>query len=132
MVKNYKPVFSWVAETYFDAELQIKGPLRVHVAGGVALSASKVELKADDGSYFLSADTLSGDVRLRDAVFGTLWVRDLAVSNFYLKINESESDSFDWKDFTFPPIVVEEAKFTNLAVEYQELAPGTLHRFCIV
>ena len=129
--EDYKPVFSWVAETFFDAELQIKGPLRVHVAGGVALSASKVQLKADDGSYFLSADTLSGDVRLRDAVFGTLWVRDLAVSNFYLKINESESDSFDWKDFTFPPIVVEEAKFTNLAVEYQELAPGSLHRFAL-
>ena len=129
--EDYKPVFSWVAETFFDAELQINGPLRVHVAGGVALSANKVQLQADDGSYFLSADTLNGDVRLRDAVFGTLWVRDLAVSNFFLKINESDTDSFNWKDFTFPPVVIEEAKFTHLVVEYQELAPGTLHRFAL-
>jgi len=129
--EDYKPVFSWVAETFFDAELQINGPLRVHVAGGLALSASKVQLKANDGSYFLSADNLQGDIRLRDAVSGTLWIRDLAVSNFYLKINESESDSFDWKDFTFPPVVIEEAKFTRLVVEYQELAPGTLHHFSL-
>jgi hypothetical protein len=128
---DYKPLFSWVAQTFFDAELQIKGPLRVHVAGGVALSANKVQLQANDGSYFLSADTLSGDVRLREAVFGTLWVRDLAVSNFYLKINETESDSFNREDFTFPPVVIEEAKFEKLVVEYQELAPGTLHRFAL-
>ena len=128
--EDYKPVFSWVAETFFDAELQINGPLRVHVADGVALSANKIQLKANDGSYFLSADTLKGDVRLRDAVSGTLWVRDLAVTNFYLKINESEGP-FDWKDFTFPPVVIEKAKFTNLMVEYQELAPGTLHSFSL-
>jgi len=129
--EDYKPVFSWVAETFFDAELQINGPLHVHVADGVALSANKVQLKAADGSYFLSADTLKGDVRLRNAVFGTLWIRDLAVSNFFLKINETDSASFNWKEFTFPPVVIEETKFTSLVIEYQELAPGTLHRFAL-
>lgn len=128
---DYKPLFSWAAETFLDAELQINGPLRVHVADGVALSASQVQLQANDGSYFLSADMLNGNVRLREAVFGTLWVRDLAVSNFNLKINETESDSFNREAFTLPPVVIEEAKFENLVVEYQELAPGTLHRFAL-
>ena len=129
--EDYKPVFSWAAKTFLDAELQIGGPLRVHVSDGLALSASKVQLQADDGSYFLSADTLKGDIRLRDAIFGTLWVRDLAVNNFFMNIHESDSDSFNWKDFTFPPVVVERAQFKSLVIEYQEIAPGSLHRFAL-
>jgi hypothetical protein len=127
----YKPVFSWAAATFLDAELEIKGPLQVHVSDGLTLSASKVQLKAHDGSYLLSADTLKSDIRLRDAIFGTLRVRHLAVNDFFMNIHESETDSFDWKDFTFPPVVVERAQFKNLVIEYQEIAPGSLHRFAL-
>lgn len=128
---DYKPVFSWVAGTFFDAELQIDGPLRVHVSSGVLISARQVQLKARDDSYFLSADSLKGDVRLRDVVSGTLWVRDLSVSDFFMKIHETDSGEFDWNSFTFPPVVIERARFSNLVVEYQEIAPGTLHRFAL-
>ncbi len=129
--EDYKPAFSWAAARFLDAELEIGGALRVHVSDGLALSASKVQLKAHDGSYILSADTLQGDIRLRDAIFGTLLVRDLAVNDFFIKIHESETDSFDWKDFSFPPVLVERAQFKNLVIEYQEIAPGSLHRFAL-
>ena len=129
--EDYKPVFSWAAATFLDAELEIGGPLRVHVSDGLALSAGKVQLKAHDGSYFLSADTLKSDIRLRDAIFGTLRVRDLAVNDFFMNVHESETDSFDWKNFTFPPVLVERAQFKNLVIEYQEIAPGSLHRFAL-
>ena len=129
--EDYKPVISWAAATFLDAELEIGGPLRVHVADGLALSAGKVQLKAHDGSYLLSADTLQGDIRLRDVIFGTLWVRHLAVNDFFMKLHESETDSSDWKDFTFPPVVVERAQFKKLVIEYQEIAPGSLHRFAL-
>jgi uncharacterized protein involved in outer membrane biogenesis len=129
---DYKPLFAWVAATFFDSELQINGPLRVHVSGGLELDAAGVRLKARDDSYLLAADTLRGDIRLRDAISGTLWVRDLALTGFYLRINESESPAhFDWKDFTLPPVIVERASFENLRLEYQEVAPGTLHSFTL-
>jgi len=128
---DYKPVFSWAAATFLEAELEIGGPLRLHVSDGLALSASKVQLTADDGSYNLSADTLKGDIRLRDAIFGTFWIRDLAVNNFFINIHESDSDSFYWRNFTFPPVVVERAQFKSLVIEYQEIAPGSLHRFAL-
>lgn len=129
---DYKQTFAWVAETFFDSELAISGPLRVHVADGLQVNAAGVQLKAHDGSYFLAANTLNTHIRLKDAIFGLLWVRDLSLTDFYLRVNESESgDAFDWKDFTFPSIVVERADFKNLVIEYQEISPGTLHTFAL-
>jgi len=129
---HYKQPLAWVAETFFDSELTISGPLRVHVSTGLQLHAEGVQFKPHDDSYFLKADTLNTDIRLKDAVFGTLWIRDLAVTGFYLKVNESDSDDkFDWKNFTLPPVVVERTNFDNLMVEYQEVAPGTLHSFAL-
>ena len=129
---DYKQPFAWVAETFFDSELTISGPLRVHVSGELQIQAEGVQFKPHDDSYFLTADTLKAHIRLKDAIFGLLWVRDLALTDFYLRINESESgDKFDWKDFTLPSVVVERADFKNLMIEYQEFAPGTLHSFSL-
>jgi hypothetical protein len=130
--EDYKQPFSWVAETFFDSELTISGPLKVHVSGSLEVNAEGVQLKPHDDSYLLAADTLKAHIRLKDAIFGLLWVRDLALTDFYLRINESESgDAFDWEDFTLPPVVVEKADFKNLMIEYQEFAPGTLHSFAL-
>ena len=129
---DYKQSFAWVAERYFDSELTISGPLRVHVSGELQLQAEGLLLKPHDDSYLLTAGSLDVHIRLKDAIFGYLWVRDLALTDTYLKMNETESgNKFDWGDFTFPPVVVERAAFRNLVIEYQELAPGTLHSFAL-
>lgn len=129
---DYKQPLAWVARSYFDSELTISGPLKVHVSGELQIQAERVQLKPHDDSYLLAADSLNAHIRLKDAIFGLLWVRDLALTGFYLKINEAEtSEKIDWENFTLPPVVVERADFKNLVIEYQEYAPGTLHRFAL-
>lgn len=129
---DYKQPLAWVAGTYFDSELTVSGPLRVHVSGELQIQAEGVQLKPHDDSYLLAADSLNAHIRLKDAIFGLLWVRDLALTGFHLRINESESgEKFDWENFTLPPVVVERADFKNLVIEYQEYAPGTLHSLAL-
>ena len=59
---------------------------------------------------------------------GPIWIRDLTLADFILKVNESADDR---TNFSIPPIIIARAEANNLVVEYQEMSPGNLHSFTL-
>jgi uncharacterized protein involved in outer membrane biogenesis len=127
---DYRRALVWSADHFLDSELLVSGPLSVRYSDGLQLSAEAFQLAAHDGSYSLETNALNLRFQLASVFSGPLWIDDLVLGDFILKINESE-DNPGGVDFSIPPVIVARAQVNSLLVEYQEASPGTLHRFSL-
>ena len=128
---DYKHALSWVADRALDSTLVIDGRLSVQYSNGLVLSVDDVKLDAHDDSYHFSSHTLKADIQLRPLLSGTLWLNDLELSQLFLKVKETDTQSFELQDLASVPVIITRANLENLAIEYQEAPPGTLHRFLL-
>ena len=128
---DYKHALSWVADRVLDSTLVIDGRLSVQYSNGLLLSIDDVKLDAHDDSYHFSSHTLKADIQLRPLLSGTLWLNDLELSQLFLKVNETNTQSFELQDLASIPVIITRANLEDLAFEYQEAPPGTLHRFSL-
>jgi len=128
--EDYQRALVWSADHFLDSELVISGPLSVRYSDGVIISAEVLQLAAHDGSYSLETNALNLHFQLVSVFSGALWINNLTLGDFILKISESEDDP-DAVDFSIPPVVIARAHVNSLVVEYQEASPGTLHRFAL-
>lgn len=127
---DYKRVLAWSTDNFLDSELVISGPLSIGYSEGILFSAEGVQLQAHDGSYSLETGTVSTNFYLRSIFSGALWIHDLTLDEFTLKITEPE-DEVESFVFTMPPVVIARGRVSKLLVEYQEASPGTLHSFSL-
>ena len=127
---EYKRVLAWSADNLLDSELVISGPLSIGYSEGILFAAEGVQLQAHDGSYSLEAGTFSTNFSLASILSGALWIHDLVLDNFTLKITEPEGEVEPFI-FSMPPIVIARGRVNKLLVEYQEASPGTLHSFSL-
>jgi hypothetical protein len=128
---DYKRTLSWIADRLFDSELTIDGVLSLRYTDNLVLDIGDVRLDARDGSYLFSCNTLHAGIQLRPLLSGTLWLEDLLVRQFSLKLKETSTRAFDLQALAAVPVIVASADFEDLVVEYQEEPPGTLHRFTL-
>jgi len=128
---GYKRAAVWVADTFLDSELRIDGNLTLHLGDELTLTVSDIRLDARDNSYHFSTKTLSVSLRLRPLLSGTVWLSALQANQLLLKVNENATPVTDTFDSRLPPIIIADANFQDLVIEYQEIAPGTLHRFSL-
>ena len=128
---DYKHALSWVADRVLDSTLVIDGRLSVQYSNGLLLSIDDVKLDAHDDSYHFSSHTLKADIQLRPLLSGTLWLNDLELSQLFLKVNETDTRSFELQDLASVPVIITRANVENLVIEYQEAPPGTLHHFSL-
>jgi hypothetical protein len=128
---DYKRILVWATDTFLDSELEIRGPFSVKLSDGVHVTADDVKLRAHDDSYFITSNQFSTEFRVISILSGSFVVRDLSLTDAYLRINETGTGDNDLPDFSLPPVVVARAHFKNLALEYQEARPGTLHHFTL-
>ena len=128
---DYKRTLAWMADRFFDSDLIIDGALSVRLSDGLIINLGNVKLDAHDSSYHFSSHTLKADIQLRPLFSGTLWLNDLELRQLFLKVNETNAQSFELQDFASIPVIITRANFENLLIEYQEAPPGTLHRFSL-
>ena len=128
---DYKHALSWVADRFLDSTLVIDGRLSVQYSNGLVLSVDDVKLDTHDDSYHFSIQALRAVVRPRPLLSKTLWLDDLTVSGFYLKVNESAIYSRDWYVPGLNGTIIARANIQDLLIEYQEAPPGTLHQFSL-
>ncbi len=130
---DYKRLLGWGAERFLDSQLIIEGPLSVDISRNLALYSSDILLKSNDDNYRLSVGNLRVSFRLSSYLqTGTFWFNNLELENINLEVNETaENNGFSFEDFSIPPVIVEQAHFNNLEFAYQELPPGSLHRFSL-
>ncbi|MCK5481414.1 MAG: hypothetical protein KAJ06_09710, partial [Gammaproteobacteria bacterium] len=113
---DYKRILAWSADHLLDSELIITGPLSIGYSEGILFSAEGVQLQAHDGSYSLETETISTNFYLASIFSGALWIHDLTLDEFTLKITESEEPFV----FSMPPVVIARGRVNKLLVEYQE------------
>ncbi|MGB5425904.1 MAG: hypothetical protein WBN95_03875, partial [Gammaproteobacteria bacterium] len=128
---TYSHAAVWVADTFFDSDLRIDGELTLHLGETLELTVGDVRLDARDDSYHFSSNTLKTAIQLRPLLSGTLWLDELQVNELFLKVNESTTQSSGSFDPRLLPVVIASANFQDLVFEYQEIPPGTLHRFSL-
>ena len=128
---GYKRAAVWVADTFLDSKLQIDGNLTLHLGEELTLNVSDVRMDARDDGYHFSARTLSVNLRLWPLLSGTVWLDDLQVNQLLLKVNETAAAATDPFDPHLPPVIIASAGLKDLMIEYQEIPPGTLHRFSL-
>lgn len=129
---DYKRLLVWASDEFLDSELEIAGAFSIELSDGIRVRANDVRLQARDGSYRLSTHAFSTDFRIISIFSGALVIQDLALTDTYLRIEEmDDGDGTGFAGFSIPPIVVARAHFRNLALEYQEARPGTLHSFTL-
>jgi len=127
---DYKRILAWSADHLLDSELVISGPLSIGYSEGILFSAQGVQLQAHDGSYSLETETISTNFYLVSIFSGALWIHDLVLDDFTLKIIEPEGETEPFV-FSMPPVVIARGRVNKLLVEYQEASPGTLHSFSL-
>ena len=127
---DYKRILAWSADHLLDSELVVSGPLSIGYSEGILFSAEGVQLQAHDGSYSLETETISTNFYLVSIFSGALWIHDLVLDDFTLKITEPEGETEPFV-FSMPPIVIARGRVNRLLVEYQEASPGTLHSFSL-
>jgi len=130
---GYKRSAVWIADHFLDTKLVIGGALTLRLAQDrdLVVSVGDVTLDADDGRYHFSGKSLQASIRLRPLLSGTLWLNDLEVEQFFLRLNESATPTVDGPAPGLLPVIVARASIQDLVVEYQELPPGTLHHFSL-
>ena len=130
---NYKRILGWGAEQFLDSQLIIKGPLKLDIARNLVLSSGEILLYANDDSYRLAIGKLHASFRLGSYLqTGFFWLNNLELQDINLRVKETpEGYHFSFEDFQIPPVVIGQAKFSNIQFAYQELPPGTLHTFSL-
>ena len=129
---DYKRLLAWGAERFLDSQLLIEGPITVDISRNLLLTAGGVLLKADDGSYRLSAGKLHTSFRLGSYLStGTFWFNNLELTDVDLEVLETSDDGHDLDAIRIPPVVIEQAQVSNFVVAYRELSPGTMHTFSL-
>jgi len=108
---DYKRILVWATDTFLDSELEITGPLSVKLSDGIHVTAEDVRLRAHDGSYLILSHQFSTQFRVISILSGALVVRDLSLTDAYLRINETETGDNELSDFSVPPVVVARAHF---------------------
>ena len=127
----YSHAAVWVADTFLDSDLRIDGELTLHLGETLELNVGDVQLDARDDSYHFSSKTLKTAIQLRPLLSGTVWFNELQVNQLFLKVNETTKQSSGSFDPRLLPVVIASANFQGLVFEYQEILPGTLHRFSL-
>jgi uncharacterized protein involved in outer membrane biogenesis len=128
---DYRRSLVWIADHVFDSTLQIEGPFSLQLSRQLAVTAGDVTLQARDDSFRFSSHTLSIGIQLDHLLSGTFWVNDISISQLYLRVSETQDSKLEWQAFQIPPVIVTRADFEQLVFEYQEQAPGTLHRVAL-
>ncbi len=128
---DYKHTATWIASQFFDSELIIAGELKLQFSEQLLVKVSDVRLDAHDDSYHFSSKILNAAIQLRPLLSGTLWLNELQVNQLFLQVQESTSITPDLPDLGLLPVIITRANVEDLVVEYQELPPGTLHRFSL-
>ena len=116
---DYKRTLEWVADRFFDSDLVIDGALSVRLSDHLVVNVGNVKLDAHDDSYHFSSHTLKADIQLRPLLSGTLWLNDLELSQLFMKVNETNTRSFELQDLASVPVIITRANIENLAIEYQ-------------
>jgi len=127
----YSHAAVWVADTFLDSDLRIDGELTLHIGETLELNVGDVQLDARDDSYHFSSKSLKTAIQLRPLLSGTVWINELQVNQLFLKLNETTKQSSGSFDPRLLPVVIASANFQGLVFEYQEMSPGTLHRFSL-
>ncbi len=128
---TYSHAAVWVADTFLDSDLRIDGELTLHLGETLELNVGDVQLDARDDSYHFSSKSLKTAIQLRPLLSGTLWINELQVNQLFLKVNEPTTQSSGSFEPRMLPVVIASANFQGLVFEYQEMPPGTLHRFSL-
>ena len=127
----YSRAAVWVADTFFNSDLRIGGELTLHLGETLELNVGDIHLDARDDSYHFSSKSLKTAIQLRPLLSGTLWINELQVNQLFLKVNETTKRTSSSFDPRLLPVVIASANFQGLVFEYQEIPPGTLHRFSL-
>jgi uncharacterized protein involved in outer membrane biogenesis len=119
---DYRRVAIWSADYFLDSELEIDGNFSLRIGREVELTAETVRLKANDGSYDLSAGKLNVEQRFGSYLWtGTLWINHLNLEDLRGEIKDTgNGEEFDWQAFTLPFVVIEEIQLSNLSLAYTE------------
>jgi len=125
---DYRRSLVWIADHVFDSTLQIEGPFSLQLSRQFAVTAGDVTLQARDDRFRYSSKSFSMEILLDHLLSGTLWISDISISQLHLHVTEAQDRDLDWQNMEIPPVIVERADFDRLVIEYQERAPGTLHR----
>ncbi len=125
---DYRRSLVWIADHVFDSTLQIEGPFSLQLSRQFAVTAGDVTLQARDDRFRYSSKSFSMEILLDHLLSGTLWISDISISQLHLHVTEAQDRDLDWQNMEIPPVIVARADFDRLVIEYQERAPGTLHR----
>ena len=127
---DYERALVWSADYFLDSELHFTGPLSVRYSQGVLLSADALRLHARDSRYSLETNAFSMHFSPASVLSGALRIDELMLGDLVVKINEPD-DGRGAVDFDIPRVTLASAQVNSLVVEYQEAAPGTLHRLTL-
>ena len=130
---HYKGILSWGADQFLDSQLVIEGPLQLELSRNLVFSSSEITVHANDDSFQLDIGQLFISFRLGSYLqTGSFWFNDIKLSDIGLKVNETaDASEFDLDELKIPPVIVNEARLDNINITYQELAPGTTHKFLL-
>lgn len=130
--QHYKRLAAWAADVFLDSRLEITSPFRFSWEEGLRVSAGGLLLEANDQGFALKGDALDAHFRLPTRRNRALWVENLQLASLHVRINEeAKDDSFDLYEIDLPPVILSRVAIGQLYVEYQEMAPGTLHRLSL-
>lgn len=117
---DYRHVLIWSTDFFLDSQLEIEGAFSIKFAHEVELSAEKVRLQANDGSYELAL----GDIYLQQRFMsylrsGTFWINELSIAYLRAGITATQStEELDWHKVPIPPVVIEKTQIDRLAMVY--------------
>lgn len=130
--EDYRSALAWTARTFLDASLQINGPFALHLGREASLTADKVSLVANDGSYSLSVGEFRTRLRLGPLVEGIFWVKSLMLADVHLEMKRTaQAGGLDFHGISLPTFVVEEARLQNLSFDFQQPNHDNMHKFSL-
>ena len=130
--EDYRSALVWTAHTFLDASLQINGPFALHLGREASLTAGKVSLVANDGSYSLSVGELRTRLRLDPLVEGVFWVKSLVLTDVHLETKPTEpAGGSGFHGISLPTFVVEEARLQNLSFDFQQPNRDKTHKLSL-
>jgi hypothetical protein len=130
--EQYRRVLIWSADHFLDSDLVIDGPFSLRYAEGLKLAVGAMRLQARDGGYVMHSGTFNAQFGLPSLLSGVLLVDDLAISDFYLRVNETAAGSeHDHGNLDLPTVLIARADVNDLVIEYQETEPEMLHRVAL-
>lgn len=129
----YERALIWSAEYFFDCQFTIEGSIDVDITRNLLVSAERIQISANDDSYRVSIGRMDIEFRLGSYLqTGAFWFNNLRLEHVKIDIIETPNEQiFDIEDLEIPPLIISQAKIYNLALTYQELAPGTAHTFLL-